>query len=681
MSLRDDLLHLTPEALSQIANAGIVKRAVRELEGGYRPEWTAAADGALDASFSDGIRIAWPRATPIQHVRCSCGAASICRHRIILALAFREAAALQQPEQPAVASPGAATDEDLAGMIAPALLARARQQREAGVSIDVRRRPTGEPCDTARLPAATVRFWAGAAIASARCDCIAQTACEHVALGVWAFRLADEQAGGAAEPPSAVRVRLGHDGERLALDAAPWMALAEAVIRHGVTAGAAPVAQALSGALAASRALGAIWLEHVVQEFEQWAEAYASRSALYEADNGVALAAELSLRLHAGRLPGNARSVLGIGQGGESELDRLRLVCLGARTSRDGEARRTQLVLADIDTGTALVLVKEWKVPSGKAADAAAEGALRAAERLAPGVRMEPLAQGQLLARQARRLPDGSLVLARARSSQNSVLPQVPDWGPLGAPLRYDSVAALVLRQRDHPTAQVAPRHAARQFVVFTPVRVEGVAYDAHAQTLIAVLRDAQDAAVVLRRAWQSHVRHALDGLASALKGANGPVRHVSGLLHWSGGLPVIEPWAVACDSIVVPDFAQATGSLAQAPLGQAPTEDADPVAVALSALRALLADLLHHGLVQLPAKWKQDSVLAERGLSAQGLHALASKLKSLAAAVLTAQANPAGAQLGPLLCDLAALTQLHQDARVIAGFGEDLVPPDAACP
>src|SRR5688572_2591569 len=104
--VRSDLLHLGPEALTQAANAGIVKRAVRELEGGYRPEWVLAEDGTLTGTFSDGIRTTWPPATPVQHVRCSCGATGVCRHRIILALAYRAAA-----EAPAAAaSPGRASD-------------------------------------------------------------------------------------------------------------------------------------------------------------------------------------------------------------------------------------------------------------------------------------------------------------------------------------------------------------------------------------------------------------------------------------------------------------------------------------------------------------------------------------------------------------------------------------------
>jgi hypothetical protein len=676
MNPRQDLLHLSPEALAQAANAGVVKRAVRELEGGYRPELALEGDGTLEARFSDGIRTTWPAAMTIGQVRCSCGAASICRHRIIVALAYREAchdaaAAASDSAPVPAASPGQASDEALARLIAAPLLAKAVLARNAGIAITIRRRASGEPCDTARLPSATVRYWAGAAIEAARCDCIAAAACEHVALGVWAFRHADQaDQADKAEPQPARQVRLGSDGERLALDTTPWQAVVEALVRHGVSAGAAPMAQALSRALEASRALGATWLEHLLQDLERWCAAYHARSASYQALDGLVLVAELSLRLHAGVLPGNARAVLGMAEPGETELDRLRLVCLGARTVRDGDTRRTRLVLADADTGTALVLAHQWRVPADAGVD---EGSLRAGERLAPGVRLEALSHGQLLARQARRLPDGSLKLAKSRSSQNSVLPQVPDWSQLGAPLRYDSVRALAAAQQAHPTVQVLPRHAAQRFIVFTPVRIESLAYDPHAQALMAVLLDADDRAVLLKRTHESHARHALAALAEGLSGVQGPVRHVAGLLHWSGGLPIIEPWAVAAGGIVVPDFADRTeagsAALANLPLGFIPDETGDPVAQALDGLRGSLAALLHHGLAQLPAGWKHDCAQAVRRLAAQSLHVLADLLKAILEATLAAQANPKDASLAPALLKLAALAQLHEDAQVVVGL------------
>lgn len=650
---RADLLHLSPEALTQAANAGLVKRALRELAAGQGPQTTLAADGTLHAAFADGVACRWPAGASIVQAHCSCGAPGVCRHRVLAALAYREAAA---GDVPAPASAVATADEaTLARLVPAALLQLAAQQRDAGLSVDVRRRSSGEPCDTARLPSATVRFWAGAALEAARCDCLRAAACEHVALGLWAFRAAD------VERPDvpALSVRLGAQGHTHALAATPFERLAEALLRHGVARGPAPLVQALTAARAA--AADAAWLALLLADIETWCEAYAARSALYEAEQGVDLLAELALRLAAGGQPGQAAPVLGIGQSGETALDRLRLMCLGARTTRDGQARRTTLVLADLDTGTRLVLPHAWQVPQARRED---EAALRAAERVAPGVRLEALMKGQLLAQQAARRPDGSVRLARARSAQNSVLPQSADWGMLGPPVRFDSVAALAAEQRAHPNAALQPRHAARRFVVFSPVAVETPVYDANAQCVAALLRDGAGRALRLQRTHEAHVPHALDAVAHALSGKAGPLRHVAGLLSWPQGLPVIEPWALACDGLpVVPDLAAAAGALAALPLGWAPPSQAGPVAQSLARTRALLGELLHHGLAQLPRGWLGHAAALEVDLRAADLRVLAARWQALLPLLTVAQARPDDSPLAPPLLQLLGLWQLHVDA------------------
>lgn len=661
MTAREDLLHLSPEALAHAANAGIVKRAQRELAAGPRPQLTLDDHGVLEARFADGTCCRWPPAVPIADVECGCGAAGICRHRVIAALAFREQAAAA-PGAPAAIEArdvAEASDEALAAVVPTSLLALAQAQRDAGLTIELRRRAGGEPCDTARLPSATVRFWAGAALEAARCDCIRASACEHVALGVWAFR-----AGAAidAKAPQ-LDVRLGAQGARHAIDRGTFEQLAAAVLRHGVTQGPAPLAQALSAARAASAE--AAWLAGVVADLQAWVEAWSRRSALYEAADGVDLLAELALRCAAADKPALAGTALGLGQAGETPLDRLRLVCLGARTQRDGPARRSTLVMADIDTGTRLALVHDWSVPD---AQASTEAAVRATERLAPGVRLEALAQGQLLAQQSVRLADGRVRIAKARSSLNSVLPQSGDWATLGPPVRLGSVAALRAERRARPVAALQDRHAARRYVVFSPAAVEHLAYDANEQCVQAVLRDAEGAPLLVRRHHEKHVAHALDAIAAALSGACGPVRHVAGVLEWQHGMPVLEPWAIACDTLVVPDVAPAAGALARLPLGGPLAASADPCAAELGALRLQLAQLLHHGLARLPRDWAAESMRLAQRLDSAGLRALASRLRALAPEVAAAQARPDGADPTPALWTLLALRQLHADAASLQG-------------
>jgi hypothetical protein len=674
--VRDDLAHLTPEALAQLTNAGLVKRALRELAGGYRPQTALDDAHTLTAHFPDGIECHWPSGATIQNARCSCGAAVVCRHRLIAVLAWREGAAADSLTAPApmrdMASVG---DDDIVRLVPAALLRAAERTRAEGLVIDIRRRSSAEPCDTARLPSATVRFWAGGAIEAARCDCVATSACEHVALGVWAFRAAQERHAGDA----VVSVRLGPPGRGHALDVQPFQRLVQALLAHGVLQGNSPLAQALTAARAA--AADAAWLSLLVADLELWAEAYAQRSALYEASDGVDLIAELGLRLAAGPLPGNAGAVLGIGQAAETALDRLRLMTLGARTRRDGERRLTTLLMADADTGTRLVLRHEWQVPEKRENE---EAKLRAAERVAPGVLLDAMAQGQLLAQQAARRADGSIRLARARSSQNSVLPQSGDWAQLAAPLRFASVAALRAEALAHPHAAVQPRHAARRHVVFSPHRIDEVRYDANEQCLIAALVDEAGQTLLLQRTHERHTPHALDAIAAALDGRCGPPRHVAGTLTWADGVPQLEPWALACDQLIVPDFAAHSGALAKVPLGRVPDLPTDACSRALHRLRSHLATALHHGLRRLPARWAHDGEELANSLAADGLQELSRLLRAMQTEVLSPAAS---APMAPAFMTLCALRQLHQEAlevqrstlRVTAGADLGQVSETAA--
>jgi hypothetical protein len=647
---RPDLTHLSPQALIQFTNAGLVKRAVRELAGGYRPDLALDDAATLTARFSDGVEIHWPQGQTIAQARCNCGASGVCRHRLIAVLAYLA----QAPAEDAPAAPAleAITDAELAAALPAAVLQEAERARANGLRVDLRRTADGEPCATARLPQATVRFWGSGVLSTARCDCLRGSACAHVALGVWAFR----------EAQGASSTQLGPLHSAGGLEPAPFLAAVETLLRLGVTQGSGALGQGLSQARAAS--LGAAWMELLVADLESWAEAYGQRSARYDAAEGVDLLAELALRLAAGGQAGQAGAVLGHGQAGETPLERLRLMTLGARTGRDGLNRQTELVLADLDTGTRLVLRHDWAVPEGAHAEQEAAG--RASERLAPGLPLDAVAHGQLLAQGAARRPDGSLRLARARSSQNSVLPQTADWALLGHPVRFDSVAALRRDALANPNPALQPRHAARRFVVFSPAPGTPIdtAYDPQAQALLATVQDAQGETLVLTRHHQWHLPLALDALAASLSGRLGSVRHVAGLLSWENGQASLEPWAVACDEIVVPDFVrQRRGALAAVPIGALSSAPPDPCTQLLERLRQHVALALHHGVPRLPPRWMPEGEALAQALNSAGLGALSEALSRWAA-------TPAGADHTQNALRLLALWALHRDAAAHLTLG-----------
>src|SRR3954464_7007312 len=86
---RPDLVALTDDGLVQLANAGLVKRGLRELADGKAPALSETPDGTIEARFTDGTvtRLAMGRAPG--DATCSCPASGMCRHRIGLVLAYR----------------------------------------------------------------------------------------------------------------------------------------------------------------------------------------------------------------------------------------------------------------------------------------------------------------------------------------------------------------------------------------------------------------------------------------------------------------------------------------------------------------------------------------------------------------------------------------------------------------
>lgn len=654
---RTDLLLLSPEALAQAANLGLVKRAVRELESGARPSLALDEAGTLTATFADGIVTVWEAEKPIQHTRCSCGAAGVCRHRVMAALAYR-AEAEQAP--PPLASPAGVDDATLARLIPARALRLAENLKAGGLEAEVRHPSGGEPCPTARLPMATVRFWGGAAIEAARCDCVAAACCEHVALAVWAFRETERTA---PEAPLA-RVRLA--GEAMAetvagFDTAPFHGLVDSLLRHGVRQGLAPHREALANALEAAERTGAVWLSLLLGELEAWVAAYAARSARYDRAEGARLLAELALRLAAGGQPDRAKSALGLGEPAETELDRLRLVSLGARVDRDGDLRRTRLVLADGDTGTRFVLAHQWQVPEGTGDEA---GPL-AAQRLAPGVKLVALAGGQLLSRQAKRRADGSLTLAKARAAQNSLLPQAADWSALGRPLCFESVAALRGEREAHPIPQILPRQAAGRFAALRVAGVESLFYDPHRQALIAVARDADGEAVILRREHAGHVRHALDAMAGALAGRFGELTHVVGEVSWRRGSAWIEPWAFACGRVVVPDLEPPRGALAGVPAGTAGEPEHGGLEGLLGELESELAHLFHHGLPEIGGDWEERCRALTARLRGQSLTILARQWETVVDLLRTERVRSEHVSPAADVLRLAGLLALHREAEL----------------
>ena len=98
--MRADLLALTTDALATLANRGLVKRATKELDAAA-PWLATAADGTLTGTVG---RRGHHHAAGRRRARrgaCTCGASGVCRHVLVVVLAYQRSAAASPAPAPA----------------------------------------------------------------------------------------------------------------------------------------------------------------------------------------------------------------------------------------------------------------------------------------------------------------------------------------------------------------------------------------------------------------------------------------------------------------------------------------------------------------------------------------------------------------------------------------------------
>jgi hypothetical protein len=234
--MRADLLELTIPILTELANAGLVKRAQREVEQGLFAE-PVIDDETVTVSVSDGNTIVFAPGSGLGG-SCTCGAAS-CRHRIGAVLRYQqwnatnpaatETAPLETapPEPSSSELPSTATasdprtslapigdgqplavspdpeltggteglptisDEQLTKVIPSRTIATAKRKRSDGYLASVIPAFEDDPC-IVELGSVSVRFLLGADLRYSRCNCKLRSGCEHIVLAAWAIQAAQK---------------------------------------------------------------------------------------------------------------------------------------------------------------------------------------------------------------------------------------------------------------------------------------------------------------------------------------------------------------------------------------------------------------------------------------------------------------------------------------------------------
>lgn len=510
---RADLLALTPDALVRLANVGLVKRAQKEVDGGILPALVEDADGTVVASARDGATTRLARGIALQQTMCSCGSAQVCRHRIAAVLAYQHqhaAAPVHEVADP-LWDPGTITDEALLVCCGAPGVARADAMLAHGLVATTRpgsRSATGQPMPpSVALATATVQFLVPHDVAYAKCDCARGQGCEHVILAVRAFRRAPS--GGTVT----LHERVG-PARPVAEDTSTRAAIDDALVylvQYGLAApGTSAVLERARGA--AERA-GWWWIVDGLESVERLAEAYRAQSARFQLTELAREVGELTARLRASAAkdaPLPAAHVLGSDQVGETAMDQVRLLALGARLDADDDRRMVRLYFADPDTATVLVLDKTW---SGEKRFGAELGALFASSRMS----IAELARGELVTRAARRRANGALDLGAARGMKSSLLPSTSNWAQLPEPLRVPDLAAHAARRRTLPPTCLCPRGLGAAVAVVEIGRVVEIDLVGDGQSVTGLVDDAAGNRLILHTAHRQVAPGAVDATANAL--------------------------------------------------------------------------------------------------------------------------------------------------------------------
>ncbi|HEY3449032.1 MAG TPA: hypothetical protein VGK67_21905 [Myxococcales bacterium] len=671
--VRTDLLALTDAAIVALSNRGFFNRAQKELSEGKVPAVAVGDDGVLVATFADGVTSKLIPGRALKDCPCSCGAASVCRHRVAAILAYQrqqagavaaasstsasstsasptsasptsaspaEAAGAPSaaPKQKKPWSPGEIDDAALEKLLGRAALERARTLRRRGVLAEVVRGTfEGDSLPRAKLQTSTVTFLVPGDASYAKCDCRMRTGCEHVAVAVWAFRIGDEKDRAALSQTVEVADRTVSSDERRQAALDGTRELAAQVVLEGVTRLSAAAAGRFALTKTALERARLAWPLAVVEDVEDLLDAYRRRSARYSPERATMLLAEVFARARAGEGQGDLPSslVLGSDVALEADLDQLRLAALGARVEEDGERRVVSVFLADPSSQTVLVLQRGFEPVDGKSED----GPSLARRSAVSGSPLSMVAAAQLVSNAAKRRANRLLSFGVGALKKTSVLAGGLVLTTLPDSLVVRDGPAFVAQLASEPPRFLRPRLLAEHVRAFAISKVETVAYDEGEQAVRAACLDAAGHRFFVELAYRSVAPAALQALAQHL--ADGKATAVVGDGRNAGGDLVVEPVAVLAERLVVLDLEAPSdpGAAALAALPHAaPRAPGDLLERSVAGARLLIAEAAHQGLRTLTPTWSERLRGARAQLREAGFSLAADTLGSLDLAAAAAR-------------------------------------------
>lgn len=617
--MREDLLALDEDSLAALANRGIVKRAAREVEGGSGPSVSEDAD-TVTGTFADGTTVVLAPNLTLAQGTCSCPASGVCRHRVMVVIAYR-AGGERTLE---VWSPGEFDDDAIVSAVGARLIAIARRTRRGGYRARVRRPSAADAVATVELPSCTVRFLVPHEIGYARVDAAAGTRDDAIALAVWAFQAADAQA------PDVATVDLMVGGETLAVadrvsgveEVLPYLA---ELLADGVTHAGPALGPSAAHARRVLDSRNLRWPVDALDEVTDLLDGYRDRNAHYSALSTASAVAELVAR-HRCVTAGGASprsDVLGTEEAAETRLRLLRLTGFGARVTGDATSRTVEVYLAHVEAGVVLTLRRLVQATP----DADPPTAVEVGRRKVGGARLSVLAGGNVVSESAVRSANRLVRVTESRLATTTVTPSAGAWQDLPDGLLVTDLDAEAARIAGLAPAVIRPRIVAESLRAVEIVEVESVGWLPGEQRLVGTLRTPGGRAS-LSLPYSAAAPGAVDATAEAL-GAD--PRFVAGHLRRHGGGLVVEPTAlVVGNQVVVPAFAEPHSAQVDA----ATPADGDAVTRAVREALSVSAEVVHRGWRHLPPSWAVRAEQSAQRLTGLSLEHAGSCLRDLARAV-----------------------------------------------
>lgn len=571
-AIRHDILSLTEEKLTQLANAGLVKRANKALENGDNPKFSYQAgkdkNDTLISEFADGHIVTWHANQALPDSECTCPA-PLCRHRVQTVLAYRHAF-----DNPAVAisSPHTISRESIENFANSTLIKKAMTLCKHGLTLKLI--PVQNThCASAILPMASVKFWGGENLNEATCDCLQKQLCEHILLASLAYHSLD------SEPTQSLDIVIDSQQieqffakttkkttpvEKTAIEekstlntdnlTAQEIELLSALLQDGATVGLSRyqrLFQDINDQLSKSKEL---WLQAVLADIKNWLTAYENRRSDFDSEQGFDLVTEYALRTLARQNPSLHNSVLGIGLAHETPIATARLVSVGGRIRPNHAVPPTDysdsfiatVMLFDSKTQTLL----SYQHPFSLAHSLDRQQRFKHSQnvRLSSHISLSQLATGQLTCQRAKRMANHELYLNFSRKNYNQLLPQQGDWKQIAKTSQTN-----IAHQRNLPSF-LQGRYQQPNFIVIKLTEIVQHGYDPANQQYVMVGKDDKANDWLVTRQFQVHTPFALHAMATALH-QDSDTCLVAGTMTINKGINRLELWSIVTDKLYVLDM------------------------------------------------------------------------------------------------------------------------------